>query len=320
MNSVMFSVIIPLYNKAPYIEKAILSVCQQTYKEFELIIIDDGSTDGGYKLVSDLFSILSPPLGGWGVHTQPNQGVSVTRNKGVNLAKYEYVAFLDADDWWDVNYLEQMSRLVRKYPEAGIYACSYFKVKDGKHIPAHIGVEPGFVEGEINYFQVYAKTLWQPVWTGATIISKKVFQEENGFQSRLKLGEDFDLWTRITLQHKVVLLNQPLAYYNQDVEQQNRAIGKKLYEPSQHFLYSDYSRIDNKDFKRLFDRLAVYGLLPYYVAGKNQPENKKILQHIDWKEQEIKYRIQYRVLPRFILRIWLDMLNTLWQWKKRITG
>jgi len=320
MDSVMFSVIIPLYNKAPYIEKAIRSVCQQTYKEFELIIIDDGSTDGGYEIAKQLLASLTPPSGGWGVYTQPNQGVSATRNKGADLAKYEYVAFLDADDWWDDNYLEQMSRLIRTYPEAGIYACSYFKVKDGKHIPAHIGVESGFVEGKINYFQVYAKTLWMPLTSISVVIPKAVFRKENGFQPRLKLGEDFDLWTRIALKYSVVFLNQPLAYYNQDVEQQNRAIGKKLYEPSQHFLYSDYSRIENKDFKRLFDRLAVYGLLPYYVAGKNQPENKKILQRIDWKEQEIKYRIQYRVLPRFILKIWLDVLNMLWRWKKKITG
>ena len=99
----MFSIIIPLYNKAPYIAKAIQSVAAQTYKEFELIVIDDGSTDESLEKLR----VLSTELGEKNpefiaklkIVEQQNQGVSNTRNNAVKLAKYDYIAFLDADDW-----------------------------------------------------------------------------------------------------------------------------------------------------------------------------------------------------------------------------
>ena len=199
----MFSVIIPLYNKASYIEKAIRSVAAQTCRDFELIVIDDGSKDGGFEIAKKLLAALTPPLGGWGATCQKNQGVSVTRNNGVKLAKYDYIAFLDADDWWATTYLEEMKNLIVQYPEAGIYGSSYYKVKNGKHIQANIGVGEGFQQGLINYFQVYAKTLWMPLWTGATVIKKNIFHENNGFKPTLKLGEDFDLWVRVALKYPV---------------------------------------------------------------------------------------------------------------------
>ena len=78
----MFSVVIPLYNKAPYIEKAIRSVAAQPCRDFELIVIDDGSKDGGFETAKKLLDVLTPPLGGWGATCQKNQGVAVTRNNG----------------------------------------------------------------------------------------------------------------------------------------------------------------------------------------------------------------------------------------------
>jgi glycosyltransferase involved in cell wall biosynthesis len=234
----MFSVIIPLYNKASYIEKAIRSVAAQTCRDFELIVIDDGSKDGGFEIAKKLLAALTPPLGGWGATCQKNQGVSITRNNGVGLAKYDYIAFLDADDWWATTYLEEMKNLIVQYPEAGIYGSSYFKVKNGKYIPANIGVEAGFQQGLINYFQVYAKTLWMPLWTGATILKKDVFIENNGFKPGLKLGEDFDLWARVAIKYPVAFLNKPLAYYNQDVILDTRAVGARLYEKPENMLFT----------------------------------------------------------------------------------
>ena len=268
----MFSVIIPLYNKAPYIEKAIRSVAAQTCQEFELIVIDDGSTDiaapqppkGG---VSISYSDIEALIGEKGfLVRQTNVGVSITRNTGASLAKYDYIAFLDADDWWAPTYLEEMKALISQYPEAGIYGSSYFKVKNGKHIPANIGVEPGFQHGLINYFRVYAKTLWMPLWTGATILRKDVFNENNGFKPTLKLGEDFDLWVRVAIKYPVAFLNKPLAYYNQDVDQSSRGVvDEKIYNPSEFITFNldflaEEERIDS-NVKSLLDRLRVYSLL-----------------------------------------------------------
>jgi hypothetical protein len=217
---------------------------------------------------------------------------------------------LDADDWWEPTYLEEMKRLIEEYPAAALYGSSYYKVKQGKFIPANIGVESGFNNGLINYCRVYAKTMYQPVWTGAAVVKKSVYESENGFNPTLKLGEDFDLWLRVAMKYPVALLNKPLAYYNQDVEQANRAIGDKLYEPEQHMLFADYRELNkNPDFRHLYEVLVVYGLLPYYLAGKNKSQVNTILSRIHWEYHPFKYRLYYRVLPRFVLKSYFKIMK-----------
>src|ERR1041385_1644883 len=111
----MFSVVIPLYNKSTHVVKTINSVLNQTFEIFELIVINDGSTDDGPDKVKG-FSDKRIRL-----INQTNAGVSQARNKGVDLASYEYIAFLDADDWWDIHFLEEMKGLIEKYSEAALY-------------------------------------------------------------------------------------------------------------------------------------------------------------------------------------------------------
>ena len=307
----MFSIIIPLYNKAPYIEKTILSVAAQTFQEFELIIIDDGSNDDGLLVANKLLSSLPPPFGGWGAVSQENQGVSSARNNGVKLAKYNYIAFLDADDWWAPTYLEEMKGLIEQFPEAGIYGSSYYIVKNRRQRIAPIGVTQGFEKGIIDYCNVYANTLCMPLWTGATIIRKTIFEKENGFKPNLKLGEDFDLWVRVAIKHPVAFLNKSLAYYNQDVDINNRAVGARLYKPQENMLFTRYdlSLTENPDFDFLFQRLALYGLLNYYQAGVLKDETKEILSKIDWRRHEKKYFLYYKILSPSMLNLWFGILN-----------
>ena len=308
----MFSVIIPLYNKAPYVEKAIRSVAAQTFREFELIVIDDGSTDldapqppkGGAGLT---YSDIEQLIDGKGILIkQKNSGVSTARNNGVALASYPYICFLDADDWWAPTFLEEMKALIEEFPESGIYGTSYFKVKNDNYIPANIGVEEGFEKGEINYCRVYAKTLWMPLWTGAVCIPKPVFEEENGFKPALKLGEDFDLWIRIALKHKVMLLNKPLAYYNQDVEQQGRGVVyNKIYNPEIHFIFNidyllNYEK-QNKELKLLLDKLRVYTLFRYRIQNAFPEQFAKEINKVDFTKQTIISILQYK-LPLHIVR------------------
>lgn len=299
-----FSIIIPLYNKAPYVEKAIQSVLTQTYEEFELIVIDDGSNDGSLEKIQKFKSAKVQ------IVSQENQGVSITRNNGVKLAKYDYIAFLDADDWWESTFLQEMKKVIEKYPNAGIYGSNYYKVKNNKFIPAKIGVEDSFESGVINYFRVYSTTLWMPLTSISVVIPKEVFVYENGFNSSLKLGEDFDLWIRIAQKYPVVFINKLLAYYNQDVDVSKRAVGEKFYKPDEHMLFSDYSTFsNNNDFIFLFQRLALYGLLPYYLNKKNTSEVNHILQSIDWKKHEKKYYLYYKIVPRVILNRYLSILK-----------
>ena len=115
----MISVIIPLYNKVNTVERAVRSVLDQTVSEFELIVVNNGSTDGSedvVKRIDDPRIILI---------SQPNQGVSMARNKGVAIAKGDYVAFLDADDEWRPTFLETVLRMREKYPDCAVFATAY---------------------------------------------------------------------------------------------------------------------------------------------------------------------------------------------------
>ena len=340
----MFSVVIPLYNKSAYIGKCIQSVLNQTFREFEIIIINDGSTDDGFEQVHRIFNSIrentaqesnlrynnlepflkitySIPNTMHDIKitliNQKNSGVSTARNNGVKTAFYDYIAFLDADDWWESNYLEEMKYLIASFPNAGIYGTNYYLIKNGRKKIANVGVESGFTAGIINYFQIYAKTLCMPLWTGATVVPKKIFKLEKGFNPSLKLGEDFDLWVKIASFSPVVFLNKPLAFYNHDVELTGRAVGSKLFETTEHMIFSDYSKFQtNDEFKILFEKLALYDLLPYYLEDMHHGTVNRILSTIHWKRHEFKYLIYYCIIPKSLIKIYLQIRKIFSQLKK----
>ena len=298
-----FSVIIPLYNKALYVAKAIKSVLSQSIDDYDLVILDDGSKD-------DSFAVASKAIEGHDncrLFHQDNAGVSITRNHAVAMSQGEYLCFLDADDWWDPSFLEEMSKLIEALPEAGIYGTNYTIVNETqrKTRVANIGVEKDFEKGYINYCQVYAKTLTMPLWTGAVCMPRMVFNEFGGFPKGIKLGEDFMLWIRIALKYKVAFLNKPLAYYNQDVDLANRGVGK-LYNPNEHMLWNlDFlaeEEMTNPDYKQLIDNLRTYGLMPYYLSKGYHDDAKQELEKVEWEKQSDLLRRKYQ-LPLMCLRL-----------------
>ena len=298
-----FSVIIPLYNKASYVAKAITSVLSQTFTDYELVIMDDGSRD-------DSFAIAQKAIEGHEhcfIYRQENAGVSMARNNAVALSHGNYLCFLDADDWWKPSFLEEMSKLVEEFPDAGIYGTNYTIVNETKHKTriAPIGVDAGFEKGYINYCQVYAKTLAMPLWTGAVSIPRPVFNEMQGFPNGIKLGEDFLLWIRIALKYKVAFFNKPLAYYNQDVDAANRGVGR-LHKPEEHMLWNmDFLAEDeriNPDYKQLADNLRTYGLLRYYLSKEYHDAAKSELDKVGWEKQPAKTRRLY-ASPLWFLRM-----------------
>ena len=310
----MISVIIPLFNKASYIEKAIRSVFNQTYQDFELIIVNDGSTDESLKNSQVVISTLQ--VGDLNlskkikVIDQKNQGVSTARNNGVKEAHSDYIAFLDADDWWEPNYLDEIKMLIIQYPGAGIYCSSYYKVKDGYKIIANIGVDSDFRVGRINYFETYSKTMWMPVWTGAVVIPRRLIVEEGGFKAQLKIGEDFDLWIRLALKYQVILLNKALSNYNQDVDYVNRAAHGKLHAKESDFLFNSdcYSQVEkeNADLKNLLDKHRVMHLMPYYYYKNRKQDAIFELSKVNWTLQPFKIRLQYKQ-PYFLGKIIFDI-------------
>jgi len=235
-----------------------------------------------------------------------NAGVSVARNNGVAVSRGDYICFLDADDWWEPFFLEEMSRLIVEFPDAGIYGTNYIIVNETKRKTrmANVGIEKGFEMGYINYCQVYAKTLNMPLTSISVAIPRQVFGEIGGFPEGIKLGEDFLLWIRIALKYKVVFLNKPMAYYNQDVDVANRSVGR-LHRPEDHMLWNlgflSVEESINPDYKQLIDNLRTYELLPYFLSRDYHEVAVQELAKVDWKMQSEKTRKQYQ-RPLFVLR------------------
>ena len=351
-----FSIIIPLYNKAPYVKKALESVFAQTYTDFELIVVDDGSTDDSariaeeyirevkgyslevkgeesskantnaynlspinYKLNAYNLSPINYKLNAYNLSpityklsvrliTQSNAGVSAARNSGVALSHGNYIAFLDADDWWEPTYLEKMAQLIADYPDAGLYASNYTYYKPGK---IHIAVN-NLETGYINYPKAYYESNAMPIWTGATMIPRNVFEEMGGFPFGIKLGEDFLLWSKIALQYKVAFLNEALAWYNNDVPATLRAT-RNLHAPEHHMLfrmeeiigdrlevignedsgadtftstpYTLHHTPTNDDWRRLIDMLRLLGLHSYWLSDEYHELAQKEIDKVDMSQQ-----------------------------------
>lgn len=300
-----FSVIIPLYNKAPYIKKALRSIIEQSFRDYELIVVDDGSSDGSFDVTKETLK-----ESGLDYHLirQDNAGVSTARNNGIAASHGEFICFLDADDWWAEDFLQKMDLLIREYPDAGIYGTNYYYVKNGKQRVCVTTAKTGY----INYCKVYAERLQMPLWTGATCIRREVFDEVGGFRTHLKLGEDFDLWIRVTLKHKVAFLDEPLAYYYQDSDPAWRGTGH-LTDPRYHMLwnlaYLEGEEKNNADYKNLIDGLRTYGLLPYYLSSKYREDAQRELVKVDWDKQPRKIKRLYRT-PVLFLKIQQALLKT----------
>ena len=206
------SVVIPLYNKEKQIVHTLQSVLNQTFQDFEIVIVDDGSTDGSVAEV-EKFSDSRIRL----IH-QKNAGVAAARNRGIEEAKGDLIAFLDADDEWKPEYLATQYHLFQKYPDCSVFACNYeFRNIEGKVTPTIIRKLPFTGEDGIlsNYFEV-ASCSHPPLWTSAIVVKKQAIQAVGGFPVGIKSGEDLLTWARLAVNDKIAYSKISLAVFIRD--------------------------------------------------------------------------------------------------------
>ena len=214
MNSPVFSVVVPLYNKQAHIEKCIKSVLSQTYISFELIVVDDGSTDQSAAKVKQFDDARVRYI------YQKNSGVSAARNTGIKAAVGQYVAFLDADDWYEGSILNEFFQLSLLYPDADALTCGYYKQRNGSVICSSSS-QPDKIEEPLRYIvdDFYSK------WTegaffcaSSCAVRSKYFDEHDVlFIDGESMGEDQDLWFHIAENGVIAFSNRPLSNYNMGV-------------------------------------------------------------------------------------------------------
>ena len=259
----MISVVIPLYNKEKQIACTLQSVFEQTFQNFEIVIVDDGSTDNSVEEV-EKFDDSRIRL----IH-QTNAGVSAARNRGIEEASGELIAFLDADDVWMPEYLATQYGLYQKYPECSVYACNYeFRDSEGKVTPTIIRKLP--FEGEdgilSNYFEV-ASCSHPPICSISIMVKKTAIQAIGGFPLGIKSGEDLLTWARLAVSGVIAYSRKSLAMFIRDgglfnkdqqlrVPEKEDIVGqelKKLYNINRHIIgLNKYVALWHKMRTRIF--------------------------------------------------------------------
>lgn len=204
-----FSVVVPLYNKQNDIKATLLSALEQSFKDFELIVINDGSTDDSENQV---LSLTDERL----VYIKTkNSGVSQARNLGIEKAKGIYIAFLDADDYWYPNHLEALHKLCKSFPEAGAVTTNYEFLHPGGYIENTLfnDIDTGYTGIVNDFFKSSLK--YRLIWTTAVAVKKEVFKTIGDFDTQITLGagEDTDMWTRIALKYPVAYNDTITATY-----------------------------------------------------------------------------------------------------------
>ena len=201
------SVVVPLYNKARYVRDAVRSALDQTLSPLEVIVIDDGSTDGGADIVQAIGDDRVRLV------RQPNHGVSYTRNLGIGLARGDWIAFLDADDWYHPEMLSSLQQAQAAVPEAGMLGAGFRRVApdfDGEVAPW--SVSDSFFEVEVVED---LRTRWMraaPFCTSSVAIRSSLLRSlQPCFETADSIGEDLDLWFRVADLTPVALVNAPCA-------------------------------------------------------------------------------------------------------------
>ncbi|KKG09440.1 glycosyltransferase family 2 protein [Methanosarcina sp. 2.H.A.1B.4] len=286
----LISVVIPLYNKEPYIDRAINSVLNQTFQEFEVIIVDDGSTDKSAGVVKSFLDCRVRLI------QQENAGVSAARNKGIEEAKSDIIAFLDADDEWMPTFLETIINLRQKYPKAGIYATAYSWFDSNKVItPKHHGIPSASWEGIIeNYFSIVSKRSL-PVSASSVAIPKKILFEIGMFQPGLWKGEDQDVWGKIALKYHIAYSSTVGSIYYLDAT--NRSCGRKRLAQEIPFIEIARLQIINRNVnqEQIKDLKLYVGNLEFEFAIHNVLSGNYNQSMMLFRKCEFKY-----VMPNFL--------------------
>jgi colanic acid/amylovoran biosynthesis glycosyltransferase len=199
----LFSVIIPTYNRERFIGRAIKSVLQQTCTDYELIVVDDGSTDQTAKIVQSFGEQVRYVY-------QKNRGPSEGRNKGITLARGKYIAFLDSDDLYLPDKLQKNKEFLEKHPECHFLYSWYYGVRQGrrKQLISNIQGVP-----DLNKFRLKLYRRMFTIRTSTAVIHRSCFDRVGLFNSKYRYSQDWDMWLRLANHYRGYCQKSPLVLY-----------------------------------------------------------------------------------------------------------
>ena len=288
-----FSVVIPLYNKENFIENTIQSLLNQTFSDFEVLVVNDCSTDTSEQLVARFddprINIIQHSV---------NKGLSASRNTGIKSANANYIAFLDADDLWKPSFLEKIDVLINQYPEASLFATKYEVLHKKNRIVTHDfklknftkhGIIKNFFESNLNQSIYYPSCL---------CVKKMVFEDVGYYNEEVNYSEDVDFNLRAHATYKLAYWDEAAVTYLLDSENQitqNGLKGKTI--PDYDFYEAQFK--GRQDIKKYLDFQRYIKAKLFKLDGDNK-RYLDMIQSMDTSNLNKTQRILLKS-PRFVL-------------------
>lgn len=252
-----FSIVIPLFNKEQYIAETLDSVIHQTFDDYEVIIVNDSSTDRSLSIVKS-FEIKDSRFN---VYTIPNGGVSNARNFGITHSHGEFVCFLDADDLWKPDYLKEANSLIEKYGKSNFLCFAYEWFEDNpQNVVKHCSLEKYFKgDKQIDFFKYSVLSKASVALTSAVIIRRSRLMElDYCFPKEYSMGEDVDLWVR-SAKESIIYSNKALMLYRCFTP--NGLMNQNYGNISKEFPYWQWYNLKGYGpYKKKFTTRMIYGM------------------------------------------------------------
>ena len=294
-----FTVIIPLFNKENFIENTLKSVLNQSFIDFEVLIINDGSTDKSEEKVLEFKDTR--------IHYfyKENGGVSAARNFGIAKAQSDYITFIDADDFWYPNFLQEMFENIRRFPELKVFSAAIEVETSKKVFPSSYSIVKTDDCEIVNYFEASSKET--VICTSCAVFHKSVFEKTGNFDIQLKSGEDTDMWIRIGLIYPILFSWKILARYVYDP----KSLTKNHTTTINSFDFTKYTSLEktNPSLKKFLDLNRFSLAIKSKIIGENE-HFLLFYKGIDLENLSLKKRILLK-LPVYILKPLIDLKTLL---------
>ncbi|MCH2195928.1 glycosyltransferase family 2 protein [Kordia sp.] len=310
----LFSVIIPLYNKEEYILQTVESVLQQTFTDFELLIVNDASTDKSVAVVSQLsddrIQLIENPK---------NLGLSATRNHGISKANGDVIALLDADDIWLPTFLETIQNLYLTCPKAAIFGTDYVETYTShEDLTPQKNIASSLKGTSFLMADFFEASMFQPIFCQSSLAFKKeICTETEVFNSTISFAEDIDFYIKYGSQYRVAYHYEALAKVRFEVPDQmsKTSIATKILPDLDS--YEGLAK-ENKSLKKYLD-LYRYIFASLYSLENAIPKRNAMLQHIDYQNLTLKQRLLLKS-PRFVLVLLKKLKGFLLRLNIRVTS
>jgi glycosyltransferase involved in cell wall biosynthesis len=299
---VFFSVIIPVYNKFPHLERSIYSVLNQTYPNFELILIDNASTDGSSEKLQEFVSNKIKLI----KRSVPGPGGYAARNLGIREARFDWICFLDADDKWDSDLLENLNQVIRSQESLGIIAWGYFFVNNGKKI-----VDPyskKFSSSLTKPFKLIDYFAFpRPIWTGAVAIKKEILESSGMFpEGKCERGGDVDTWIRcLMISPQNLWINKQLSYYYTDSV---NMITKTIDDMVPYYVSTVKEISDSTNDKKLKSAISDFINTKLYGVALRKIKSGKGVPHSLFWEFDFKALNTYVIFIKIYIKYFINNL------------